>query len=247
MSSSSKSSEPQLEKTDQTNLKLHFLYDIKKRKIVLAEARANLVDILFGFLGFPISSLSKLEVGAMPQICKSLASLEGDIIQPGFNNCEFFELKPTREGWHNRVLTLLNGIPGDDFKDIPLFLCRNCTFEIRLIPYYVTTDPATLCGTCRNPMDKEVPYDHGNRDDRGIVARGSLRFLIFDDMKMKPASDYLDTFDLVKGMGFNWGELKKKELTLTSEMTRSLLKSCVEKKTVLNELFLEELMKDESA
>lgn len=51
-----------------------------------------------------------------------------------------------------------------------------------------------------------------------LHVRVDLKFLIFDNMEMRPAGDCLDTFDLVKKMGFNWGNLKLKELALTVKM-----------------------------
>lgn len=224
---SSSSPNPPLDENSQTDLKLLFLYDIKNRKVVLAEAGADFVDMLFGFLGFPITSLGKVKAGAMTRICESLASLGGEAIQPGFNNTDFFDMKPTFEGQHNRLITFLKrespssgSLARDDFKETPLFTCGTCTFDSDLFPYYVTTDPKTLCGTCRKGMKKELLY--ADARDVGGIARSSLKFLIFDNMEMKPARDCLETFDLVKKMGFNWANLKPKELALTVKMVCAL-------------------------
>lgn len=175
-SSSSSSPNPPLDENSQTDLKLLFLYDIKNRKVVLAEAKADFFDMLFGFLGFPISSLGKVKAGAMTRICESLASVGGEAIQPGFNNTDFFNMKPTFEGPHNRLITFLKrespssgSLARDDFKETPLFTCETCTFDSNLFPYYVTTDPKTLGGTCRKAMTKELLY--ADARDVGGIAR----------------------------------------------------------------------------
>lgn len=182
--------------------------------------------MLFGFLGFPICSLGKVKAGAMTRICESLACLGGETIQPKFNNTDYFNMKPTFEGAHNRLITLLKrkspssgSLARDDFKETPLFTYVTCTFDFNLIPYFVTTDPKTLCGTCTKPM-KELLYADGR--NVGGSARAGLQFLIFDDMKIKPAGDCLDTFNLVKKLGFNWANLKHKELALTVKMVCAL-------------------------
>ncbi|CAA7061802.1 unnamed protein product [Microthlaspi erraticum] len=167
---------------------LRVIIDQEKKKVVLAEADRDFVDVLFSLLTLPMGAIVRLlkkhpnsEIGCFSNLYKSVADMGIDNFET--QACKEMLLNPrsVEEGKCKRLKLNLN--PTDD--DLKFFKC----------PYF---SGCNLCSNfsgsdcaCGEKMDQEIELSEEEEEDQvvkndvgGVFVRGRSSFIITDDLKV---------------------------------------------------------------
>lgn len=176
---------------------LRLLVDKEKNRVVVAESKSDLIDILFSFLTLPLGTIIRVisnnqhdhihEINDEPQdafgcihnLYKSVENFSDGVF---WNNiCKTMLLRPRNpcEAICKKLKLNL-----DDSESIKYFMCGRCNKRSDL---FLSTFVGASCYYCEKLMDKEMKL-HGDFGEEGLgdgvfVKKGSL-YLIFDDFKV---------------------------------------------------------------
>ncbi|OIV91228.1 hypothetical protein TanjilG_30450 [Lupinus angustifolius] len=236
-----------------TKLSVKLLIDTKREKVLFAEASKAVIDFLFNLLSFPIGAVVRLltknqMVGSLGNLYESVEQLNHTYMQPNQNKDVL--LKPTSLISSSVISGLL---PPNDVLDSPVnveslkfYTCHNkCS--------YVTCKSGTSCpsndySSCimnsqlsfvgNIPVLKDVSSTNVNGFVKDVVT-----YMVMDDLVIQPMSTIssitlLNKFD-VKEIGL----LEERVVELGMEEGINLLKSSLQSKTVLTNVFLKKPVK----
>ncbi|KAM5556157.1 hypothetical protein ABKV19_023845 [Rosa sericea] len=235
-------------------LEIKILFHSKSGKVVLATADSRFVQLLYGFMLFPVSTaLNMLDAGAITALCESLKQLENPHIRDGFDKTQIFKAKPTTFPLPDpKLIALMNGdcsadfaVSEDDFYYQPTaYSCENCPLS------YLTRDPKSRCKSCYNIMDTKVIPVHSaskasNEAAGGGFVKHDTRFVISDNMDIKAQDCDFDMVQLTEG--YDVSELETIRLPITELSVLLLFKHCVQRsKNILTEFYRLKLIVDEN-
>lgn len=201
---------------------IKILFDPKLGKVLFATTDSTFVQLLYGFMSFPISALSLLDAGAITQMCESLKKLQFPDIRDDFDKTHIFKAKPTTCPLPDpKLMALMNGdcssdytFCEDDFKHKSVYSCKSCK------PFYVTRNPETPCYKCSMAMNNELIYVRAaakawNDEAGGGYVNPNSTFKIFDNMDIKLQNGLFDILDLAEG--YDMSELESITLPITEE------------------------------
>ncbi|XP_071932823.1 uncharacterized protein [Coffea arabica] len=219
-----------------SKVSLKLLIDTKSRKVLFAEANKSTVDFLFHILSLPVGTVIRLlgkqgMVGCVANLYESIESLNETYIQPKQSKDTL--LKP-RAPASIPLLSLHDGQ-----TEAVFYRCGfgyNCN--------YVSDDHRAICPQCKNVMTNSMKYvappavKEAAAGDEGGFVKGVVTYMVMDDLVVKPMST-ISSIALLNRFNVKEIEaLEEKEVILGMNEALKLLKTSLESKCVLTNVFM---------
>ncbi|PRQ59058.1 hypothetical protein RchiOBHm_Chr1g0365991 [Rosa chinensis] len=228
-----------MELGDTVSLKL--LIDVKRQKVLFAEAGKNFVDFLFTLLSLPIGTVIRLlskggMVGSFGKLYESIENLDYTYIQPTLNKDILLKPKAPVDG--PNILKLTNNVESSARKE--LYLCSYPNNYSKSHPY-VTENPNEKCPSCSFPMNLRTTYvgQPTTTEATSGYVKGVVTYMIMDDLEVKPMSTISSITMLNRFNIKDVGALEEKVVELGMDEGVKLLKESLQSKSVLTNVFLE--------
>ncbi|XP_027927456.1 uncharacterized protein LOC114184345 [Vigna unguiculata] len=214
-----------------------------KKKVVIAEAGKEFVDILFSFLTLPLGTIARLvreeslvqppEVALLSTLYQSVQNLDDGYLCT--DTCREMLLRP-RNSMEAYCRSLKINI--DDTEPTEYFVCKNLVNCPEKSPVFISSFKNKKC-RCGALLGKPISAETSCVFD-GFI-KSNVRFMITDDLKVIPNS--LDEMvNVLKGSGIKtMSSVNVMSVHITKNQVVDLLKCCLCSKTVLTDLFLEKL------
>lgn len=179
-------------------------------KVVYAEAGGDLVDLLFSFLTFPLGSVIKLlekhsSMGCIDNLYTSVELLSNDFGYMKSEDCKNMLLDPMLPPYFGSRQKLLN-IDEVSPQKIKTCACRTC-------------DALVFADRCFHGMSYAV-YEEMNPKmqnsslcTRGGYAKEMVKFMVTDEMEVKPLSP-ISGFNIIKKLMVPISSLEEAEASL---------------------------------
>ncbi|ONK62353.1 uncharacterized protein A4U43_C07F3010 [Asparagus officinalis] len=214
--------------TDSKRIHVKLYLDADSDKVVYAEAGDDFADLLFSFLTFPLGAVVKLleknsSMGSIDNLYKSVELLSKDF---GYMKSE--EL---------RDMLLAPMLP-------PHFGCQHNLLSIEeVFPQKITTCACKtkIRGQCVHGMGQIYDEINPKQDNSSLgngegYARGMMKFMVTDEMKVTPLSP-ISGFHIIKKLMVPISSLEEAEASLGETEALNLLKACLISNTVLSDVF----------
>ncbi|CAH2061370.1 unnamed protein product [Thlaspi arvense] len=169
---------------EHSKFSLRLVVDEEKKKVVLAEACSDFVDVLFSLLTLPMGTIVRLlekhrksEIGCLSNLYKSVVEMGIDDFET--EACKQMLLYPRslRDVQCKRLK--LNLHPTDGVKMFACHTWRSCN---------MCSNFSTSRCPCGKLMEKAIPVRVGAEDvdkiQNGVFVRGRSSFIITDDLKV---------------------------------------------------------------
>jgi hypothetical protein len=170
-------------------VRLRFIVDKERNKVLYAEAGKDFVDALFSFLTLPLGTIARLvakrsnieavTVGSLSSLYQSVKNLDPQFLQT--NACKDMLLKP-RNSMEAYCQTLKLNI--DNTEPLRYFMCENLVCRRKKTGGLMSTFNNQNC-FCGNVMDKVVVITDCLIRENGFVQENAS-FIICDDLYVKP-------------------------------------------------------------
>ncbi|CAL0300470.1 unnamed protein product [Lupinus luteus] len=239
-----------------TKLSVKLLIDTKRVKVLFAEASKSVIDFLFNLLCLPIGSVIRLltkneMVGCLGSLYESVEELNQTYMQPDQN--KDILLKP-RSVISSSVISGL--LPPNDAYDSP--------YNVESLKFYtcshnscshVTCESGTRCPNysnyCGSHMNRQLSFvgkfpvlkdKFSTINENGFV-RDVVTYMVMDDLVIQPMSTISSITLLNKFDVKDIGSFEERVVQLGMEEGINLLKSSLQSKTVLTNVFLKQPIK----
>ncbi|XP_019248478.1 PREDICTED: uncharacterized protein LOC109227737 [Nicotiana attenuata] len=204
----------------ESKVTMKLLIDSKTKRVMFAEAGKECIDFLFHILALPIGSVIRLlttkgMVGCLGNLYESLENLDNMFIQP--NQEKDILLKPKSAAYATSGPLLLADSP------VKKQFYR-CSYNNN--HNYTTDDPRTRC-----PSENVVATGGG-------LVKGVVTYMVLDNLVVKPMSTISSITLLNEFSVKDVGILKEKVVTLGMEEALLLLKTSLQSKNVLTNVFM---------
>lgn len=221
----------------ETRVPLKLLVDVKKKRVIAAEANKDFVDILFSLLTFPIGTVIKLTKNnqSMPKIPTCINNLYKSVENLDVNhlyteNCKSILLNP-RNPCTEDCFKLKVQI--DDSVSNKYFKCSNekCIKKSWLV---------NVSCSCGGKTTKEIFSDVRNPTNyySGVFLTGGIEFIISDDLKVLPGSPS-SLVQLLSDLGYNhMNQIKEMYVEVGKEEVLRLLTYSLISKSPLTDVFM---------
>ncbi|KAM1141268.1 hypothetical protein ACFX2J_041094 [Malus domestica] len=220
----------------ESTVSLKLLVDLKRHKVLFAEAGKDFVDFLFTLLSLPVGTVIRLlakhgMVGSLGKLYESVETLSDTYMQPNLDKDTLLKPKPAIGG--TDVLHLLAG----DEATRKVYMCRN-------YHRYVADDSRAICPSCNSAMSTEVPHvaphvaSGSSSGEGGGYVKGLVTYMIMDNLEVKPMSTISGITVLNKFNVKEVGALEEKVVHLGMQEGISLLKASLQSNYVLTSVFL---------
>ena len=182
----------------EATIPLRYWVDNEQKRVVMAEASGDFVDVLFSFLTLPLGTIIRLgnqfqqpvEIGCINNLYESVQNLRPDVF---WNNiCQKMLLAPRNplEASYQRLKVKVDGTEPTKY-----FMCHSCSKGSDLL---LSSFDGAWC-SCRKLMRKKMELLEESKDEAsgvdGVFVKGDAMFLIFDDLTVlrSSPSDSLQT------------------------------------------------------
>ncbi|XP_061996896.1 uncharacterized protein LOC133714702 isoform X2 [Rosa rugosa] len=229
-----------------STVSLKLLMDVKRQKVLFAEAGKDFVDFLFALLSLPIGTVIRLlskggMVGSFGKLYESIENLDNTYIQPTLNKDILLKPKAPVDG--PNILKLANNVESSARKE--LYLCSHSNNYSKSHPY-VTENPNEKCPSCSYPMNLRTTYvgqptttEATSGAGAAGYVKGVVTYMIMDDLEVKPMSTISSITMLNRFNIKDVGALEEKVVELGMDKGVKLLKESLRSKSVLTKVFLE--------
>ncbi|WVY96562.1 hypothetical protein V8G54_028713, partial [Vigna mungo] len=214
-----------------------------KKKVVIAEAGKEFVDILFSFLTLPLGTIARLvreeskveppELALLSSLYQSVENLDDGYLCT--DTCREMLLRPrnSMEAYCRRLKLNI-----DDTEPTEYFVCDNLIYCSRTSPVMLSSFKNKKC-RCGCMLAKPISVETSCVID-GFVKSNS-RFMITDDLKVIPNS-MDEIVNVLKNSGIkSMSSVNVMSVNITKNQVVDMLKCCLCSRTVLTDLFLEKL------
>ncbi|KAL1200584.1 hypothetical protein V5N11_032982 [Cardamine amara subsp. amara] len=190
------------ESSGERKVYLRLVIDEEKKKVVLAEAGTDFVDVLFSFLTLPMGTITRLlekheksqavTVGCFNNLYRSVMDMAIDNFET--EACKKMLLYPrsTRDFQCKKLKLNINPSEGDKYFKCPSFsYCKLCS-----------NFNTSLC-RCGNLMKEEIQVSELNVVDKvqdGVFIKGGSTFIITDELEVAAKSTGL-VLERLKSLG----------------------------------------------
>lgn len=210
------------------NVKLYL--SAENDKVVYAEAGKDLVDLLFSFLTFPLGSVIKLlgkhsSMGCIDNLYSSAELLSSDFGYMKSEDCKNMLLAPMLPPHFGSRHQLLN------IDEVSPQKIRTCAFQTCDAPVYANRCPHGMHYEEMNPRKQNSGLGTGEG-----YARGMVKFMVTDEMEVKPLSP-ISGFNIIKKLMVPISSLEEAEASLGEVEALNLLKTILISHTVLSDVF----------
>ncbi|KAK8916496.1 hypothetical protein KSP39_PZI022660 [Platanthera zijinensis] len=182
-----------------SKIKVRFLVDKKKKRVVFAEAGSDFVDVLFSFLTLPLGNIVRLlgkqtYLGSLDNLYESVEQLDAKHLQT--EACKDMLLNPRSAAAIQCEDLKIKGI--HELNPRRFYTCSQEDCLIQSTCYY-TYSLKCLCSRCGKLMDKAWEWHKETLGKRGVFVNETTEFLITDDLRVIRTS-LLKGFSLLKQM-----------------------------------------------
>ncbi|XP_014515317.1 uncharacterized protein LOC106773141 [Vigna radiata var. radiata] len=176
---------------EEVTLPLKYWVDDSRRRVVVAEASGELVDVLFSFLTLPLGTIIRLgnkldqhiQLGCINKLYESVDNLESNVF---WNNVCKKMLHSPRNPLGSSSQRLK--VKVDDTEPTKYFVCYSCSKEKDLL---LSTFDGARCH-CGKLMRKETMLLEESKEelakDNGAFVKSDAMFLILDDLRVLRSS-----------------------------------------------------------
>ncbi|CAD6262471.1 unnamed protein product [Miscanthus lutarioriparius] len=168
-------------------IRVKFLVDNEKKKVVFAESGKEFVDVLLSFLTLPLGTIVRLlgkesSLGCFDELYKSVESLDASHFQT--KACKNMLLRPLSAAGklcEDLVVRI------DDTNHRAIRVCRQPKCVTDTLYYSSVRD--VPCGQCGESLVLWSSWTKGDREakDDGVFVRGGMSYGITDDLQVVPA------------------------------------------------------------
>ncbi|WVZ17070.1 hypothetical protein V8G54_010052 [Vigna mungo] len=226
---------------EEVTIPLKYWVDDMKKRVVVAEASGDLVDILFSFVTLPLGTIIRLgnkldqhiELGCINKLYESVDNLESNVF---WNNVCKKMLHSPRNPLESSCQRLK--VKVDDTEATKYFVCYSCSKEKDLL---LSTFDGARCH-CGKLMKKETKLLEESKEevarDNGAFVKSDAMFLILDDLRLLRSSvgDSVQTF--LKHRHKDISNLTEKSENVGIKEILSILKQALISKSPLSDVLL---------
>ncbi|KAG8371263.1 hypothetical protein BUALT_Bualt13G0069400 [Buddleja alternifolia] len=225
------------------NLSLKLLIDTKGKRVLFAETNKECIDFLFHILSLPVATIISLlkkqgMVGSIANLYESIENLNESYIQPNQTKETLLKPMPPICGYSAPLLLLNNAPTQKKFYKCTQVQCYS----------YVSEDPNAVCPQCCvRKMATSMSYHVATNTtpgkqacDEGGFVKGVVTYMVMDDMVVMPMSTISSITLLNKFNVKEVSALEEKVVNLGMDEAVKLLKSSLQSKRVLTNVFLED-------
>ncbi|KAF7845418.1 uncharacterized protein G2W53_002323 [Senna tora] len=219
---------------------MRLYVDKERNRVVVGEASADFVDILFSFLTLPLGTIirlfsNQLHIGCINNLYRSLQELDTQVFWNEL--CHQMLLHP-RNPCESLCEKLRFNV--DDTEPTKYFMCESCGGGGRDL--LLSTFAGLKC-SCGKLMNKEMKLQEGDdpKEDKtrnGVFVEASTTYLIFDDLKVLQNSATNCAHQLVQLGYTSFDKLTLISPTLGFNQILELLKRALISKSALTDVFL---------
>ncbi|KAG2380282.1 uncharacterized protein HKW66_Vig0170610 [Vigna angularis] len=184
---------------EEVTIPLKYWVDDDKKRVIVAEASGDLVDVLFSFLTLPLGTIIRLgnkleehiELGCINKLYESVDNLKSNDF---WNNVCKKMLHSPRNPLESSCQRLK--VKVDDTEPTKYFVCYSCSKEKDLL---LSTFDGARCNSGKL-MRKETQLLEESKEevgrDNGAFVKSDAMFLILDDLRVLRSSvgDSVQTF-----------------------------------------------------
>ncbi|KAK8971082.1 hypothetical protein KSP40_PGU004373 [Platanthera guangdongensis] len=218
-----------------SSIKVRFLIDKERKRVVFVEAGSAFVDVLFSFLTLPLGSIVRLlnkqsGLVSLDNLYESVVQLDAEHLQN--DACKEMLLHPwsvaARQCGNLKIKYIYELYP------VLFYICRenNCLIQSTIYYAYTSTVP---CGSCGNLMDFEVDWPKKILDEGGIFVNDTVDFIMTDDLRVMQSS-FAKGLSILKEMQIQDASiLEERVIDFGTKEALDLLKRSLISKNVLTE------------
>ncbi|KAK8916181.1 hypothetical protein KSP39_PZI022640 [Platanthera zijinensis] len=171
-----------------STIAVRFLIDRAQKRVVLAEAGSDFVDVLFSFLTLPLASIVRLlekqtGLGSLDTLYESAEQLDAEHFRT--EACKEMLLNPRSAAALLCEGFKLKGIHDSDPRNF--FTCGENDCLTQSTSYY-TYNSKCLCSRCGKLMGKTWQWPQRTSAEGGIFFNDMHNFMITDDLQVIPSS-----------------------------------------------------------
>ncbi|XP_028239493.1 uncharacterized protein LOC114418385 isoform X1 [Glycine soja] len=225
----------------EATIPLRYWVDNEQKRVVMAEASGDFVDVLFSFLTLPLGTIIRLgnqfqqpvQIGCINNLYESVQNLRPDVF---WNNiCQKMLLAPRNplEASYQRLKVKVDGTEPTKY-----FMCHSCSKGSDLL---LSSFDGAWC-SCRKLMRKKMELLEESKDEAsgvdGVFVKGDAMFLIFDDLTVlrSSPSDSLQTPLLFGHADFS--NMQEMSQDVGPREIFSILKHALTSKSPLSDVFI---------
>ncbi|RDX61644.1 hypothetical protein CR513_60109, partial [Mucuna pruriens] len=229
----------------ETTIRLRFWMDEEKKRVIVAEASGDFIDVLFSFLTLPLGTImrlisnnkphSPLEIGCINNLYHSVQNFSTDVFWNRI--CQQMLLSPRNslEAFCQRLKLNV-----DDTEPTKYFMCGSCSKGKDLL--LLSTFAGASCCYCEKSMIKEVKLLEESKEDacrgNGVFVKEDAMFLIFDDLRVLQSSPGTTVQQLLQLGYMDFTKMKEMSLDVGMKEIFSILKQALTSKSPLSDVFL---------
>ncbi|XP_042486323.1 uncharacterized protein LOC122066562 isoform X2 [Macadamia integrifolia] len=237
-----------------TEMTVKLLVDKNRNKVLFAEAGKDFVDFLFSLLTLPMGTIVKLltpthiPTGCIGNLYSSVDNLDNLYIQPDVQKSLVLEPKIGYCSNEMQMLLMQSANSSQSNEPPTLYGCTN-SYHNSSCGGYVSYVMETKCGSCQQNMTRKVCVVEGESSTvakSGVGGGGGgyvkevVTYMITDDLEVKPMSTissitFLNRYDIK-----DIGALEDRVVHLGMKEGLDLLKTSLQSKSVLSDVFLKE-------
>ncbi|KAF5190350.1 hypothetical protein FRX31_020059 [Thalictrum thalictroides] len=222
-------------------ISIRLLIDKEKNKVLFAESDKDFVEFLFSFLTLPIGTIISLankesNLGCVDTLYKSVESLDKKLLQTEFSREMLLKPRSASEiKYKSLALDFDASTQAPRYYRCPTWACFTKTHC--LISMFENAE--CLCGL---KMNNKITVGSNVIDDdrlRGTFVNGIGKFLISDDLEVRPVST-CSILSILCGFGIKNGivlDEKIVDVSVSIDEALSLLKESLTSKTALTNVF----------
>ncbi|RDY01253.1 hypothetical protein CR513_15446, partial [Mucuna pruriens] len=175
---------------EEVTIPLTYWVDDEQKRVVMAEAGGDFVDILFSFLTLPLGTIIRLEsegnqlvdIGCIKNLYKSVKGFKADVFWNDI--CQkmlLFPRNPLEASCQRLKLKV------DDTQPTKYFMCHSCS---RIGVLLLSTFDGAMCdcGESMKNVELLVESKEESGGDKGVFVERNAKFLIYDDLTVLRSS-----------------------------------------------------------
>nr|GMD44995.1 uncharacterized protein LOC109182299 [Ipomoea batatas] len=227
----------------ESSVSLKLLIDEKTNRVVAAEAEKDFVDMLFSFLTFPMGTIIRVTSREQVKIPVTI----------GCMNNLYRSIQNSPVNWHTQLCKTMVLNP----RNPCAFYCNKLKMNIddsgsemkyvcsRQGCWYFSKYQNVSCWCSSGGTTKEMKSDYSwssvmnCRYVGAFLQRGSIMFLISDDLQIRPASPHF-LAQLLSGFGLSeTSRIREMPVEVSKEQVTRLLARSLVSKSPLSDVFLQ--------
>ncbi|KAK8916502.1 hypothetical protein KSP39_PZI022668 [Platanthera zijinensis] len=171
-----------------SSIKVKFLIDTERKRVVFVEAGSAFVDVLFSFLTLPLGSIVQLlsqrsGLGSLDNLYESVVQLDAAHLRT--EACKEMLLHPRSAAARQCENLKIKYI--SELYPVLLYTCSDSGCVAQTTYYYEYASKVS-CGSCGNLMDFKLCWPGKASDQGGVFVNDTVDFIMTDDLRVMQSS-----------------------------------------------------------